>query len=55
MIGRGAHLQPLCSFHFFVGGLDELPVGGDQFLQMFLLTAAELLILLSLEVLFAAQ
>lgn len=55
MTTRGAHLQPLCSFHFFVGGLDELPVGGDQFPQTFLLAAAELLVLLSLEVVFAAQ
>lgn len=52
---RGAHLQPLRSFHFFVGGVDELPVGGDQLLQTFLLAAAELLILPPLEVLLVAQ
>lgn len=55
MTTRGAHLQPLRSSHFFVGGLDQLPVGGDQFLQAFLLAAAELLVLLPLEVLLAAQ
>lgn len=55
MITGGAHLQPLCAFHFFIGGVNELLVGGDRLLQMLLLTAAELLVFLSLEVLLAAQ
>lgn len=55
MITRDTHLQPLCLFHFFVSCLDELLVGGDQFLQMFRLTDVEPLIFLSLKVVFAAR
>lgn len=49
------HLQPLGSSRFFIGGVMELLVGGHHLLQMFLLTAAELLIFLSLKVLCAVR
>lgn len=52
---RCAHLQPLCLSHFFIGSVTELLVGCHHLLQMFLLTAAELLVFLSLKVLCAVR
>lgn len=52
---RCTHLQPLGLSRFFIGGVKELLVGGHHLLQMFLLTAAELLVFLSLKVLCAVR